>query len=93
MEVLAGARNPRHLAELDRMLKACTLLAVRDISDFEDGAALFRACRSQGKTIRKLSDCLIAAVAIRNQVPVLHCDRDFDAIAQYTRLQVDRPAA
>jgi len=34
------------------------------------------------------TDCLIAAIAIDNGVPVWHRDRDFDAIAQYTPLRV-----
>ena len=37
--------------------------------------------------IRSSVDCLIAACAIRNGVPILHSDRDFDAIARFTPLQ------
>jgi len=40
-------------------------------------------------TVRKLIDCLIAAVAIRGDVPILHMDADFDILAQHTALQVD----
>ena len=32
--------------------------------------------------------CLVAAVAIREEVPVLHADRDFDLIAEHTSLRV-----
>jgi predicted nucleic acid-binding protein len=35
-----------------------------------------------------LTDCLIAAVAIRNGVSVLHRDRDFEVIARHTDLKV-----
>ncbi len=35
-----------------------------------------------------MNDCLIAAVAIRNDVPVLHHDTDFDVLARYTPLRV-----
>jgi predicted nucleic acid-binding protein len=35
-----------------------------------------------------LEDCLIAAVAIRNDVPVLHNDADFDTLARHTALQI-----
>jgi predicted nucleic acid-binding protein len=31
---------------------------------------------------------LIAAIAIENRVPVWHRDRDFNAIARYTALEV-----
>ncbi|MGZ4694199.1 MAG: PIN domain-containing protein [Acidimicrobiales bacterium] len=40
-----------------------------------------------GSTIRKLDDFLIAAVAIRHGVPLLHEDRDFETIARHTRLE------
>jgi predicted nucleic acid-binding protein len=36
-----------------------------------------------------LTDCLIAAVAITHGVPVLHADRDFDALAQVSDLVID----
>ncbi len=56
--------------------------------DYEAAAALYRACRQQGHTVRKLIDCLIAAVAIRGQVLVLHQDADFDVLGRLTALQV-----
>jgi predicted nucleic acid-binding protein len=57
-------------------------------SDYDAAAALYRRCRRQGETVRKLIDCLIAAVAIRATIPVLHNDRDFDVLARHTELQV-----
>jgi predicted nucleic acid-binding protein len=57
--------------------------------DFDAAAALYRTCRQQGHTVRKLIDCLIAAVAVRGNLPVLHRDADFDILAQHTTLQVD----
>ena len=42
----------------------------------------------KGITIRSGIDCLIAAIAIENDVPVWHRDRDFVEIAKYTRLRV-----
>jgi predicted nucleic acid-binding protein len=37
--------------------------------------------------VRKLIDCLIAAVAIRGDVPILHRDADFNIVPQHTTLQ------
>ena len=34
-------------------------------------------------------DCLIAAHGIRREVPLLHADRDFDALARHTPLAID----
>ena len=55
---------------------------------FREAAAIYREGRRRGRTIRSSTDCLIAAIAIDNGVPVWHRDRDFDAIAQYTPLRV-----
>ena len=88
MEVLAGARDQEHLEQLRRLLARATLLPTESI-DFDTAAAVYRVCRSQGKTVRKLIDCLIAAVAMRASVPVLHMDHDFTAIASATDLRID----
>lgn len=88
MEVLAGARDQEHLEQLRRLLARATLLPTESI-DFDAAAAVYRSCRSQGKTVRKLIDCLIAAVAMRANVPVLHLDQDFTVIAAATDLRVD----
>ena len=87
MEVLAGGRDEAHLGLLRRML-ARTVLLPTSRTDYDAAAALYRRCRRQGATVRSVLDCLIAAVAIRNGVSVLHDDRDFDALARHTELQV-----
>ena len=43
---------------------------------------LYARCRWAGLTPRSANDCLIAVHAIRNGIPLLHCDRDFEDIAQ-----------
>ena len=58
------------------------------ISTFLAAADIYAEGRRRGLTIRSGTDCLIAAIAIENQVPVWHHDRDFTAIARYTRLRV-----
>lgn len=89
MEVLAGARDERHLNNLRRLLARASTLETLPI-DYEEAAALYRTCRRGGETVRKLVDCLIAAVAIRNGAPVLHRDVDFVVIANHAELQIDR---
>jgi predicted nucleic acid-binding protein len=88
MEVLAGARNEQHLADLRGLLARGSLIPTT-ATDYEEAAALYRTCRRGGETVRKLIDCLIAATAIRASVPVLHSDNDFDVLARYTRLAID----
>ena len=87
MEVLAGARDELHLHSLRRLLARATVLPT-DSAHFEAAAALFRRCRQEGETVRRLMDCLIAAVAIRSGVPLLHRDGDFDVLARHTELEV-----
>ena len=50
-------------------------------------AALYRTGRSTGHTVRSSIDCLIAASALRHDLEVLHRDRDFAAIARFSRLR------
>jgi predicted nucleic acid-binding protein len=88
MEVLAGARDDGDRDELRRLLYGCVLLAVEGPSDYEQAAELYRACHRQGETPRKLTDCLIAAVAIRNDTELLHADADFLTIARHTPLRL-----
>lgn len=90
MEVLAGARDERHLNDLRRLLARASLLPTR-ATDYEEAAALFRTCRRNGETVRRLIDCLIAAAAIRAGVAVLHADSDFDVLARHTDLQIAAP--
>lgn len=93
MEVLAGARNDEHRDRLRRLLARCEHVPVEGLDDFESAAELYRACRAGGETVRALTDCLIAVVALRESLPVLHADRDFDVLARHTGLQIDRCAS
>jgi predicted nucleic acid-binding protein len=90
MEVLAGARDERHLHELRRLLARAVALPT-EAGDYERAAALYRTCRRAGETVRKLIDCLIAAIAIRVDVPVLQADEDFQALARHSPLRLARP--
>ena len=88
MEVLAGARDERHLQSLRGLLARAVLIPTSP-RDYDNAAALYRQCRREGETVRKSIDCLIAAVAIGAEVPILHNDADFDVLTRHTPLQVD----
>lgn len=89
LEVLAGARDDSHLRQLRGLLARATVLPTTPL-DHDTAASMYRACRQHGRTVRALSDCLIAAVASRHGAPVLHADADFDALAEATGLVVLR---
>ncbi|MGI8680030.1 MAG: type II toxin-antitoxin system VapC family toxin [Jatrophihabitans sp.] len=85
LEVLSGETGVDRLAAA---LHSCEDVMQLPRVDVEDAAQIYRMCRRAGKTIRSLNVCLIAAIAIRNDVAVLHRDRDFDAIARHFPLRV-----
>jgi predicted nucleic acid-binding protein len=87
MEVLAGGRDERHVHNLRRLMARAVVLPTAT-TDYDDAAALYRRCRSNGESVRRMLDCLIAAVAIKARVPVLHLDRDFDTLARHTPLRL-----
>jgi predicted nucleic acid-binding protein len=89
MEVLAGARDERHLNDLRRVLARGTLITTEP-TDYEEAASLYRVCRRNGETVRKMIDCLIASIAIRSRTPLLHADGDFDVLSRHTPLVIDR---
>ena len=90
MEILAGARDDEHHDRLRRLLARCEYVPVEGLADYEAAAALYRACRRAGETVRALTDCLIAAVALRANVAVLHSDRDFEVLARHAGLRAER---
>ena len=89
MEVLAGARDESHLEALRGLLARASVLPTEP-THYDEAATLYRRCRREGETVRRLIDCLIAAVAIGAGVPVLHRDDDFDVLARHTELDIVR---
>ncbi len=87
LEVMAGAQRDS-VAALQRLLVAQHVEGLTPRLDWLDAARIYRELRSRGETVRSQADALIAAVAIRLDVPLLHRDRDFDTIARHTPLRV-----
>jgi predicted nucleic acid-binding protein len=90
-EVLQGIRSDTDYAETLTRFEAFLFLPMsRDT--FVKAASLYRTLRRQGISIRKPIDCMIAAVALEHNVPLLHKDRDFDPIEKKCGLNVLRTA-
>lgn len=87
MEVLAGARNERHLIQLRGLLARVTILPTTP-ADYDAAASMYRSCRARGETVRKLIDCLIGAVAVSAGAEILHADVDFSVLARHTDVQL-----
>jgi predicted nucleic acid-binding protein len=60
--------------------------------DYHDAAASYRAVRCTGRTVRRMNDCLIGAVAARAGATLVHRDADVDAIAAIVDLDARRLA-
>jgi predicted nucleic acid-binding protein len=88
LELLVGATSTRRAAELRSLVTRGPMARLRGLADWEAAATIARTARSAGRPVRSTIDCLIAAVAIRTDLPVVTCDRDFTAIASITPLQV-----
>jgi predicted nucleic acid-binding protein len=91
MELLAGADTPERLEALDTLANGLPLLSVDVLIDFRQAAGIYQAVRRRGHPVRSLVDCLIASVAMRHDVPILHDDRDYVAIGACLPLREHRP--
>jgi len=90
MELLAGASADRVVA-IDSLVNGIPGLAVDSNLDFRAAAAIRRAVRAEGNTVRSILDCLIASIALRNaDVVVAHNDVDFERISSTTGLSQER---
>lgn len=87
-EVLQGLRDgPWRDTFREAFLALPRLSDPLPVATFLEAAEIYRQGRKKGHTIRSSVDCLIAAVAIENRVPVWHKNRDFSSIARYTGLE------
>ena len=85
-EVLQGIREDSEFKRT-RGLLANLIFLPMGYSIFLRSAEIYRNLRKKGITIRKPVDCMIAAVAIENDLPLLHNDKDFDPIEKHFGLK------
>jgi predicted nucleic acid-binding protein len=82
-EVVQGADSDASLARLDRYLRSQVFYHPLDpLESYAEAARLYFRCRRAGFTLRSTIDCLIAQIAIENNLLLLHNDRDFEFLAQ-----------
>ncbi|OGR95335.1 MAG: hypothetical protein A2V88_11925 [Elusimicrobia bacterium RBG_16_66_12] len=90
-EVLQGFRDEEAFRRAREAMLALPIVeSLMSLEVFEHAADLYRLARRQGLTVRSSIDCLIAACAIRNDLTVLHCDRDYPALARISTLRERR---
>ena len=94
LEVLQGVSSDRQYSECQRVLGSQTMLQpLNALETFEAAAQLYRKARKKGLTVRKSTDCLIAAIALEQGAMLVHNDRDFLALAQAEPMLVVYPAS
>ena len=81
-EVLQGTDSDISFARLDAYLRSQRFYHPQDpLTTYAEAARIYFRCRRKGVTIRSTIDCLVAQIAIENDLLLLHSDRDFDDIA------------
>jgi predicted nucleic acid-binding protein len=87
-EILRGIKHDGDLLVVERQLLALDIVRLDGLDDFRTAAQLDRAARREGLTIRRTTDCLIAAACLRADRPLLHNDADFDHLALVSPLHL-----
>ena len=88
-EVLQGFRDDRAFRLADEALHALPIVeAPLRTEVFEQAVDCYRLARRAGVTVRSSVDCLIAVCAVRNDLVLLHHDRDFNRLADLLPLRV-----
>jgi predicted nucleic acid-binding protein len=75
-EVLQGIRKDSEFRRTRDLFATLIFLPMR-YSSFLRSAEIYRKLRRKGITIRKPVDCMIASIAIENEIALLHNDKDF----------------
>lgn len=87
-EVLQGFQTDRDFNHARQLLGSFQTVRVVDPEIAVQAARNFRLLRSNGVTVRKTIDSLIAARCIKDGMILLHSDRDFEPFVTYLGLQV-----
>ena len=85
-EVLQGIRNDSEFKKTRDLFNNLLFLPM-PYAVFLKAAEIYRGLRRKGITIRKSVDCMIASVALENDIPLLHNDKDFEAIEKHCGLK------
>jgi len=88
MELLVGTRDAQAYEELRSLLLGLHSLDTLE-ADWSEAGRLGQQLRLAGVIVQS-TDLLIATIAIRSAVTLLHRDEDFELIAKHTDLKTER---
>jgi len=87
-EILQGIRDDNTFEDIKNILQDFNMLQFNIMELTNTAIGIYRKMRKAGITIRKSNDCLIAAYAILGDLYLLHKDRDFEEMANQTKLKI-----
>ena len=87
-EVLQGFRKDKDYKTAKSLLTLLTVFNMLDTSIAIESADNFRLLRKKGITVRKAVDAIIATFCIKNDLALLHSDKDFEPYYKYLRLKI-----
>lgn len=85
-EVLQGIRDAKDYDKTKDLFENLICLPM-SYSIFIRSAEIYRSLSRHDITLRKSIDCMIASVAIENDLPILHNDKDFYPIEKHCGLR------
>lgn len=88
-EVLQGSQSEKDFRLLKRYLDTQTYYDLKNGREsYAEAARMYLELRKKGVTVKSTVDCLIARVALENELFLLHNDADFDRIAGHFPLKI-----
>lgn len=89
LETLQGCRSERDYHKLKDYLDTQVFYGFKGGREsYAAAAKMYLGLRQKGVTIGGSIDCLIALIAIENDLYLLHGDSDFDRIGEYYPLKI-----
>ena len=89
MEVLQGSQTDKDYSVLKKYLLTQTFYELKNgLESYAEAARMYLKLRKKGVTVKSTIDCLIARVAVENELFLLYNDVDFDRIAKHFPLKI-----
>jgi predicted nucleic acid-binding protein len=79
-EVLQGIRYNKIFEDTAAQLQSLKFYHPHPIQTYYSAAHIYRNCRKKGITIRSSIDCIVAQIAIENNLILIHADKDYIGI-------------
>lgn len=87
-EILQGIKDDNKYVVVKNSLLTLKFVHAKSFDTYIHACDIYRNCRKNGITVRKTIDCVIAAVAMENNLSLLCKDNDFINIAKCENLRL-----